>query len=272
MVMNKAQYQKRERKGQHNRPQKHSGKSPHKVSGLILFGRHPVVAGLGNPSREKIALYATEKALAALRDEIELAKELPIHLSTGHEIADLVGEDAPHQGLALRVRPLPGQHLSNFAPIASTAAGAKNIIVVLDQVSDPHNVGAIMRSAAAFGARAVITTERNSPSESGVLAKSASGALETVPWIRVTNLSRALEELADLGYWRVGLDGNAKHAIGETDAGENVALVLGAEGKGLREGTAKKCDYLVRLPISNAVESLNVSNAAAVALYEFAKA
>ena len=98
MVMNKAQYQKRERKGQHNRPQKHSGKSPHKVSGLILFGRHPVVAGLGNPSREKIALYATEKALAALRDEIELAKELPIHLSTGHEIADLVGEDAPHQG------------------------------------------------------------------------------------------------------------------------------------------------------------------------------
>ena len=139
----------------------------------------------------------------------------------------------------------------------------------MDQVTDPHNVGAVIRSAAAFGAKAIITTDRHAPPESGTLAKSASGALEAMPWVRVTNLSRALEQLAEIGFWRIGLDGYAKTDIRDADFGDNIALVLGAEGKGIRKGTADHCDALVKLPISRTVESLNVSNAAAVALYVF---
>ena len=145
----------------------------------------------------------------------------------------------------------------------------KNLVLILDQVTDPHNVGAIIRSAAAFGAKAIITTDRHAPPESGVLAKSASGALEALPWVRVTNLSRAMDQLADMGYWRIGLDGHAKQDVRDVDFGDNIALVLGAEGKGIRKGTADHCDGLVKLPISRTIESLNVSNAAAVALYVF---
>ena len=182
------------------------------------------------------------------------------------QIERLLPTASVHQGIALQTVPLPHNHIEDGCKLDEDA---KNLILVLDQVTDPHNVGAIIRSAAAFGAKAIVTTDRHAPPESGVLAKSASGALEALPWVRVTNLSRALDTLAEMGYWRIGLDGYAEMEIGEADFGNNIALILGAEGKGIRKGTADHSDALVKLPISRTVESLNVSNAAAVALYVF---
>jgi 23S rRNA (guanosine2251-2'-O)-methyltransferase len=148
-----------------------------------------------------------------------------------------------------------------------TNAPERAVLLVLDQVTDPHNVGAILRSAAAFGAIGIVTQDRHSPPESGVVAKAASGALERMSWVRVVNLARALEDIAQAGFWRIGLTGDAETSLDRALGPARVALVLGAEGPGLRPNTREHCDALARLPISDAVESLNVSNAAAVALY-----
>ena len=254
----------RDRKAPGRASDKRANAAPGAGSGnaLYIYGRHAVEAALANRHREIVALKATGRALKTLT----LPEGLTVETTSDAALVAIVGAAAPHQGMVLQLRALPGRHLDEIRP----EENARNLVVVLDQVTDPHNVGAILRSAIAFGARALITTERHAPHESGALAKAASGALDMLPWIRVTNLSRALDDLAEMGYWRIGLDGGADTLLADLDMGENIALVLGAEGRGLRDGTLKHVDVTARLPILDAIGSLNVSNAAAVALYELA--
>ncbi|MFN4019877.1 MAG: 23S rRNA (guanosine(2251)-2'-O)-methyltransferase RlmB [Erythrobacter sp.] len=228
-----------------------------------LWGRHPVEAALKNPERQHRKLWATREGIASL--DGELPEGFPVEYADVADLARLVAKDAPHQGLVLECSPLEDVFLDEVA-----LGEADRPIVVLDQVTDPHNVGAILRSAAAFNAAAIVTQDRHAPPEGGVLAKAASGALESVPWVRVVNLARALEELAEAGYWRIGLAGEAAAVLADTMPTGPLAIVLGAEGEGLRHNIAAHCDTLARLPISSAIESLNVSNAAAIALYAVA--
>lgn len=223
-----------------------------------LWGRHAVGAALANPRRRAIKLWATREAVARL----ELPKELTVQFADVADLGRLVPHDAPHQGLVLEVEPLEDVYLDELL-----GNEGRRPLLVLDQVTDPHNVGAILRSAAAFDALGIVTQDRHSPPESGALARAASGALEAVPWVRVVNLSRALDEIGDAGFWRIGLAGEATRNLADTLGNAKVALVLGAEGEGMRQNTAAHCDELARLPISDRVESLNVSNAAAIALY-----
>lgn len=224
-----------------------------------FWGRHAVAAALDNPERRVLKAWATREAAKFM----QFPDEVTVTIAEGPDLARLVQGDAPHQGVVIEVEPLADVWLDEIL----TGAPEQAVLLVLDQVTDPHNVGAILRTACAFGAIGLVTQDRHSPPEGGALAKAASGALEAVPWARVVNLARALGEIADAGFWRIGLDGTApaelKDALGPT----KVALVLGAEGAGLRPNTRDHCDSLARLPISSAVESLNVSNAAAVALY-----
>lgn len=235
-----------------------SGRATH--GHVRLWGRHAVEAALLNPRRQHRKLWATREGVASLCGE--LPADFPIEYAEVLDLARLVAHDAPHQGLVLECEPLPDVHLADVLN-----AEPDRPLVVLDQVTDPHNVGAILRSAAAFGAAALITQDRHAPPEGGALAKAASGALEVVPWIRVVNLARALEEIAEAGYWRIGLAGEAEAEFAAALPAGPVALVLGAEGEGLRHNIAAHCDALARLPMSGAIESLNVSNAAAIALY-----
>lgn len=225
-----------------------------------LWGRHAVEAALNNPERQHRKLWATREGIETLSGE--LPADFPIEYADVADLARLVAKDAPHQGLVLECAPLEDVFLDEVA-----LGEPGRPIVVLDQVTDPHNVGAIMRSAAAFGAAAIVTQDRHAPPEGGVLGKAASGALETVPWVRVVNLSRALDELAEAGYWRIGLAGEAEAVLADIMPSGPLVIVLGAEGEGLRQNIAGHCDALAKLPISSAIESLNVSNAAAIALY-----
>jgi len=228
-----------------------------------LWGHHAVEAALKNPDRKHRKLWATREAVANL--DGELPADFPVEWADPADLARLVARDAPHQGLVLDCEPLEELFLDEVL----TGDPARPV-VVLDQVTDPHNVGAILRSAAAFDACAIVTQDRHAPPESGTLAKSASGALEVVPWVRVVNLARALDEIGEAGYWRIGLDGEGPVTLGEALPAGPVALVLGAEGDGMRHNVVQHCDALARLPISAAMESLNVSNAAAIALYAVA--
>jgi 23S rRNA (guanosine2251-2'-O)-methyltransferase len=224
-----------------------------------LWGRHAVAAALDNPRRSVVKAWATRDAAQSM----QFPKDVPVTLADVADLGRLVPSDAPHQGVVVEVEPLEEVWLDELtADVADDA-----VLLVLDQVTDPHNVGAILRSAAAFGAIGIVTQDRHSPPESGALAKAASGALETVKWVRTVNLARALEEIAEAGFWRIGLTGDAQMELKEALGPRRVALVLGAEGPGLRPNTREHCDALARLPITEAVESLNVSNAAAVALY-----
>ena len=224
-----------------------------------LWGKHAVSAALDNPDRKVLRAWATREGA----EFMQFPKEVAVTLANVADLGRLVPSDAPHQGVVIEVEPLEDEWLGDILSQAPERA----VLLVLDQVTDPHNVGAILRSAAAFGAVGIVTQDRHSPPESGVIAKAASGALERVPWARVVNLARALEEIAEAGFWRIGLAGDAETDLKSALGPQKVALVLGAEGAGLRQNTREHCDALAKLPISDAIESLNVSHAAAVALY-----
>lgn len=225
-----------------------------------FWGRHAVTAALANPERIVRKMWVTREAAASL----DIPPVIPIVFADVQDLARLVPGDAPHQGLVAEVDPLEDMWL---ADLLQQGEGDRRPLLVLDGVTDPHNVGAILRSAAAFDALGIVTPDRNAPPESGTIARAASGALELVPWVRVVNLARALEEIAEAGFWRVGLTGEANQTLEKAMGTQRVALVLGAEGEGMRQNTASHCDELAKLPISHKMESLNVSNAAAIALY-----
>jgi 23S rRNA (guanosine2251-2'-O)-methyltransferase len=238
-----------------------------------LYGQHAVLAALDNPSRKIRRLALTADSARHFADTLAAVRQrrpLP-----GEEIADKADlerwlpPNAVHQGIAVLVEPLPSLAIEDVARLGAEQADA--VVMVLDQVTDPHNVGAILRSAAAFGALAVVVPDRHSPEETGALAKSASGALERMPLVRVTNVVRALDDLKKAGFWVAGMAGEAKQTLASQNLSGRIALVMGAEGDGLRRLTREHCDYLVKLPMTSQVESLNVSNAAAVALYELVR-
>lgn len=226
---------------------------------VFLYGLHTVRAALDNPARKLVKLSATRNALAKLGLEEGAETAFPVEIVPPQEIDRVLGPDAIHQGVMLETRPLPVRRLD--------ALKDSPLLLVLDQVTDPHNVGAIMRSAVAFDAGAVITTQRHSPTESGVLAKSASGALELIPYIQAGNLADTLEELHRLGFYSIGLDSEGPQPLETTFTGGKIALVLGSEGKGLRQKTRETVSALARLDMPGAIKSLNVSNACAISLY-----
>ena len=229
----------------------------------VLYGWHPVVEALRNRKRRLHKLLATENSARRLGEELG---PLPIEpqVVRPDEINRLVEPDAVHQGLYLEVDPLP-------SPILETLSGTRAVLA-LDQITDPHNVGAIVRSAAAFDVEAIITTARHSPAATGVLAKAASGGLEHVPFLVVRNLAQALITLGERGFQRIGLDSSGAATIDEVPLRPPLVLVLGSEGKGLRQRTRECCDVVGRLDMPGAIKSVNVSNAAAIALYAVTRA
>jgi 23S rRNA (guanosine2251-2'-O)-methyltransferase len=249
--------------------------TPHGARGAApatswIYGRHAVTAALDNPARRIRRIVATQESIATLAPALANAQaDLPgaPEILARRALALLLPEDAVHQGIAVAADPLPRREL---ADLLAEPRGGASVIVVLDQVTDPHNTGAILRSAAAFAALAVVVPEHGTAPVSGALAKAASGALETVPLVRAGNLARALERMKAAGFWCVGLEAEAPQSMASLDLPERVALVLGAEGGGLRRLTREHCDFLARLPTQGHA-SLNVSNAAAVALYEIAR-
>lgn len=237
-----------------HRPSKSSPNRPR------FWGRHAVYAALDNPERVVRKIWGTHEELG----KIVLPENVPVTYADAAALARLVPNDAPHQGLVIEVDPLEDIWLSD---LLMQGADDDRPLLVLDQVTDPHNVGAILRSAAAFNALGIVTQDRHAPPESGTVARSAAGTLEQVPWVRVVNLARALEEIEKAGFWRIGLTGHATQTLGEAIGKARICLVLGAEGDGMRQNTEAHCDILAKLPISDQVESLNVSNAAAISLY-----
>jgi len=237
---------------------------PGKSQGYWLYGIHSVEAALHNSERTIYRIIATEATAKTLLPYCNNRNITPV-IASPSEIVALLPTGAVHQGIAAEVKFLPATSLEEYL---FQTRDAKKPLLVLDQVTDPHNVGAMLRSAAAFGAGAVITTKDNAPTESATMAKASSGGIEIVPFIHVTNLVQALKALKTAGYWCIGLDGEAKQTLKQTKLGNDTAFILGGEGQGLRRLTLEHCDMIVKLPISSQMESLNVSNAAAIALYE----
>jgi 23S rRNA (guanosine2251-2'-O)-methyltransferase len=225
---------------------------------LGLYGWHTVTAALRNPGRRLRKLLATENAARRLADE-GIALRLAPEIVRPSAIAERLLPDAVHQGLYLETDPLPAPAIEDLP--------ATGIVLVLDQITDPHNVGAIFRSAAAFAATAIVTTQRHSPDATGALAKAASGALDLVPLVNVQNLARGLAALKQNGFLVVGLDSSGDSDLAALALRTPLALVLGAEGKGLRQLTKEICDHVACIDLPGAIKSLNVSNAAALALY-----
>ena len=242
-----------------------------------LYGRHPVAAALANPERRwrRLAVLAGQEAeaqqlLASAVAERRGGEGAALQVMAREALSALLPPGVVHQGLALDAEPLPEPRLDNLVHDIESAAG-RSVVVVLDQVTDPQNVGAVLRSAAAFGARAVVVAAHGAPPATGALAKAASGALDRLPLIRAVNLARALDRLKEAGFWVCGLDETAGEPLATLDLGERTALVLGSEGNGIRRLVRERCDYLARLPTTPAQPTLNVSNAAAIALYELVR-
>ncbi len=227
-----------------------------------IYGVHAVDAALDNPERTITKLLCTkERANEFDMDQVRRERGVTVEIREGTEIALNLPSGAVHQGMACLVEPLDGHHLEEVLECGKP-------LILLDQVTDPHNVGAILRSAAAFDIGAVIMPKDNTARENAAMAKTACGALDIVPLVTVTNLVQAMEACKKAGYWLAGLDGHTEKTIGEEKLDAKTALVLGAEGDGLRERTRANCDFIVKLPMSEQMESLNVSNAAAIAMYE----
>lgn len=244
-----------------------------------LYGTHAVAAALANPSRRCHRLIATQEGVSQLAGRID-ARALPLaarglfeapQIVSRQDVAALLPDGAVHQGVVLETAPLPAVDLAAACRSAAQAENGARPVVVLDQVTDPQNVGAILRSAAAFSVGAVVVQDRHSPQGAGALAKAASGALEQVLLARVVNIARTLVVLKELGFWCLGLDPDADETIGAVSVRAPLALVLGAEGQGMRRLTRERCDLTARIPMPGSMASLNVSNAAAIALYEMAR-
>lgn len=247
-----------------NRPGKSAGRpawrerDSHADEPVILYGWHTVTMALANPQRRIRKLTLTENAARRLADE-NIETRIAPELVRPQDIDRLLSPDAVHQGLLAEADPLPSPDIETLKQ--------EGMVLVLDQITDPHNVGAILRSAAAFAVKAIVTTARHSPEATGVLAKAASGALELVPMITVHNLARALNELNENGFQTVGLDSEGSEDLSNVTLREPLALVLGAEGKGLRQLTRETCSVVARLDMPGEIKSLNVSNAAVLSLY-----
>ncbi|MGA7546424.1 MAG: 23S rRNA (guanosine(2251)-2'-O)-methyltransferase RlmB [Methyloceanibacter sp.] len=253
----------RHKPGRTRRDPRHGGKGDGQRQRLssdrvLLYGLHAVEAALANPERAIKRLRATENAARRLETPLR-TRGVAAELATPRELDRLLGADTVHQGVVLETEPLPPAELDTVMP--------EGVLIVLDQVTDPQNVGAVLRSAAAFGAAGLVLHERHSPPLTGVLAKAASGALDVVPVILVKNLARALTELGERGFMRVGLAEDASQSLETTPLSLPLALVLGAEGQGLRQLTRETCDALCRISTKGSLASLNVSNAAAIALH-----
>jgi 23S rRNA (guanosine2251-2'-O)-methyltransferase len=232
-----------------------------------LYGLHAVKAALANPDRKLGRAVLTARAAEAIGKEL-LAK-VRVEQADAEAISRLLPPGAVHQGAALEAQPLAGRDLDEV--LEQAASAKRRIVLVLDQLSDPHNVGAILRTAAAFGVTAVVVQDRHAPPQSGALAKAASGALETVPYVEVVNITRALQSLSEHGFWRIALAGNGAEPLTRVIPAGDVALVLGSEGAGIRRLVREHCEAAAFIPIARDMESLNVSNAAAVALYELTR-
>ena len=248
---------------------KHKNPAPTKPApggAYWLYGQHAVLAALANEEQVIRRAVFSKNGLTGTEHVLKKRRIQPEIVDNGF-FEKTLSPDAVHQGMALQVNPLKGLDIEDILEL-SAQDRQKRPILILDQVTDPHNIGAILRSAAAFGARCVVVTRHHAPEETGTLAKSASGALEIVPYVQVGNLVQTIDKIKKKGFWVAGMDGEAKVTLKQAKLSGDTCLIMGAEGKGLRRLTAEHCDLLVKLPMSGAMESLNVSNAAAIALYE----
>jgi 23S rRNA (guanosine2251-2'-O)-methyltransferase len=237
------------------------------AEGLWLYGTHAVRAALSNPARKIRRAVLTRRAAEEIGQR--LLGRVRQEIVDGDAVARVLPPGAVHQGVALQCEPLPKRGLD---AVLDAPADRRRVVVILDQISDPQNTGAILRTAAAFGAAAVIVQDRHAPPESGALAKAASGALDSVPYIQVVNIARTLEELGKRGFWRLALAGDGEAPLRDAIPAGDVALVLGSEGSGIRRLVRENCDASAYVPIDRRMESLNVSNAAAIAFYEIRRA
>ena len=237
---------------------------------IFLYGRHAVLAAIKNPKRKISKIFCTKENAEEIKKALQIGdRNMNLNITERKELDKLLPKDSVHQGFVLQCQELENYALEDICRMAENQPNCH--VLILDQVTDPQNIGAIIRSCAAFDTLALILQDKNAPAETGAMAKASVGTIELLPICRVTNLSRTIEKLKTCGFWVVGLDGYATAYIDEIDKSGKIALIMGSEGKGMRRLIEENCDTTVKLPMSDKVESLNVSNAAAIALYEINK-